>query len=298
MRARAGHDRGEAGDLETDELARKQEVVPQEVEPLEDPQVVRDERLLGAEADRQDCVREPGITTGSPVESRMRKNRPMRFRQELFQDRYGLGLRADQIDRQALDLAAGGPARRLLRRDLVGHLLFPARRRAVEELQPQPRDAFGARGDAERLERARRGEILGLDKLERPDRQVGGRTEPARDLPLRLPVDGIEVRSGRDAAPLPQGGIAEDGLHLRQQRRGCGREVVRDELFEQVAGEFGEFVLQLQLDAGGQERRALQHSQDHGIRPLFEQPARRSARLGNSSANSRPCSRRTPSSRL
>jgi hypothetical protein len=48
---------------------------------------------------------------------------------------------------------------------------------------------------------------------------------------------------------------------------------MRDELLEQVAGEFREFVLELELHAGGQERGALQEPGNHRIHPVADDAA-------------------------
>ena len=47
-------------------------------------------------------------------------------------------------------------------------------------------------------------------------------------------------------------------------RRGRGK-IIRNQLFEQVCGEFRKFVLELELDARGEKRRAFQQPGDHRI---------------------------------
>jgi len=57
---------------------------------------------------------------------------------------------------------------------------------------------------------------------------------------------------------------------------------VRRELVDQVGGEVGELVAKLELDAGGQERRALDEARDHRIGGVADDAAEplRNARIG------------------
>ena len=48
---------------------------------------------------------------------------------------------------------------------------------------------------------------------------------------------------------------------------------MRRQLVDQVGGEVGEFVLELELDSGGQKRGPLEQSADHRIEIVIEQSA-------------------------
>ena len=73
--------------------------------------------------------------------------------------------------------------------------------------------------------------------------------------------------------PVTQGRVGEWRMDLDQHDRRRGREIVRHKLFEQVAGEFREFLLELELDAGGKKGGPLQQRADHRVHAFCDQPA-------------------------
>ena len=70
-----------------------------------------------------------------------------------------------------------------------------------------------------------------------------------------------------------QGRVRIGGQNLGKQNGGRRRQIVRDELVEQVARELGELVLQLQLHARRQKGRSLQQAGDHRVGPVAHQAA-------------------------
>src|SRR5262249_45408881 len=74
-------------------------------------------------------------------------------------------------------------------------------------------------------------------------------------------------------ATFAQARIGEERAHVRQQRRGRRRKVVRDQLLQQIGGELGKLVLELELHARGQERGALEQAGHHRIHAVGDQAA-------------------------
>ena len=73
--------------------------------------------------------------------------------------------------------------------------------------------------------------------------------------------------------PSRSDGIAEFGLRAHENEGRRRREIVRRELVDEVRGEIGELVLELELHPGGQERGALEKSGDHRIGGVADKPA-------------------------
>ena len=162
------------------------------------------------------------------------------MREELLVERDRVGLGAEEVDRQLAGAAAGEPARRASSR--------PRRRTsrpravgagAVRQRQPQAGDDLAARpqspsacsGPGAAIYSARR-------DVERPQRDVraqpvaaGDRAGRARDRSRR---DRSRARCG---CPRARPGSAKGGDDLGQQRRRRRRQIVRDQLLEQVVGE-------------------------------------------------------------
>ena len=90
---------------------------------------------------------------------------------------------------------------------------------------------------------------------------------------MRLAVRGLEHGALLDGPPVAERGVAEFGPRLNENEGRGRREIVRRELVDQVRGEVGELVLELELDAGGQKRGALEKAGDHRIGGVANDPS-------------------------
>ena len=90
---------------------------------------------------------------------------------------------------------------------------------------------------------------------------------------MRLEICRLEHGALRDGPPVAERGVAEFGSRLDENEGRRRREIVRRELVDQVRGEVGELVLELELDAGRQERGALEKPGDHRIGGVADDPS-------------------------
>ena len=110
-------------------------------------------------------------------------------------------------------------------------------------------------------------EVLHLRQLQRPQRDVVRGAELAgRGAGLA----GVAQHRGaaRQARPGGQRRVAQVGLQLRHQHRGCGRQELRVDDLQQPLREARELGVELQLDAAGQEREAFEQAFDVGVGDL------------------------------
>ena len=90
---------------------------------------------------------------------------------------------------------------------------------------------------------------------------------------MRLAIRRVEHGALGDGPAVAERRVAEFGLCPNENEGRGRREIVRRELVDEVRGEIGELVLELELDAGGQERGALEKSGDHRIGGVADEPA-------------------------
>ena len=109
--------------------------------------------------------------------------------------------------------------------------------------------------------------------VERPEHDIAAKSKSARETSFALPVGRVEIGAARDLLAVAQGRIGIGGQRLDQHRRRRRRQIVRNQLFEQIGREFREFVLELELDAGGEKRRAFEQAGDHRIGAFADQSA-------------------------
>ena len=82
---------------------------------------------------------------------------------------------------------------------------------------------------------------------------------------MRFAIGRFEHGAAGDGPAVAQRRIAEFGLRPNENEGGRRREIVRRQLIDEIRGEIGELVLELELDPGGQERGALEQAGDHRI---------------------------------
>ena len=262
-----------SNEIEAEEAARKGEVVAQEVEAAEQLVVVRDQRLVFVEADLPDHLgpaggddRIPECVEGPEVDASA-------MREELLVQGDCVRLRAEQMKAQRLH-----PARRKSQigtrlRLFVGRLVFESRGGPHSELQTETGDAFGACARDQSLHGGGAGQIVRLDDVERPQGNRRGQGKSAGDAALGLAKCRVEIGAAPDRAPLAQRRIAVFRTCLHQYEGWGRRQIMRGQLIDQVRGEIGELMLELELHSGGQKRRAFEQPADHRVDVVFEQPA-------------------------
>src|SRR4029077_958378 len=94
------------------------------------------------------------------------------------------------------------------------------------------------------------------------------------DLPVALAKRSVEIGTARDGVTLVKRLVAEGGVNLHDHRRWRGGKKMRDQLLEQIVGELGKLVLELELHARREERRALQQSAHHRVEPILQDAAK------------------------
>ena len=201
-----------------------------------------------------------------------------------------ISLSTDEIERQLRGPAAGNQQLRLLLRVVSEGSSSRSRGRAVRQRQPQARQHLAADRNTERLQRRGRGVIFRGSEFERPYRDVAAESVAAGDLPVELAKTGVKIGTPRDRAAFAQCRVAKDRLCLDEHHRRRRREIMGNELFQQVLGKLGEFVLELELHSCCKKGGSLQEASDQGSMRSSSMPPRRSAIPGYSSANWRACS--------
>ena len=155
----------------------------------------------------------------------------------------------------------------------VGGFVLESSGRPHGELQSKARRAIHCNVRNQGLERGGAGEIFRLDDVERPEAYRRRQCEPASHVALSLAISRVEIGAARDRAPLAQCRIAEFGSRLDEHEGWRRGQIVRRQLVDQVGGEVGELMLELELNSGGQKRGALKQSADHRIEIVLEQSA-------------------------
>lgn len=64
--------------------------------------------------------------------------------------------------------------------------------------------------------------------------------------------------------------VAESRIDLNNHRRRSRGEEMRDQLLQQIAGEFGKFMLELELHSGREKCRTFKQSTDQRVDAVFE----------------------------
>jgi hypothetical protein len=224
---------------EAQELAREDEVLLQQREAAEQSRVVGQQRLVVAEARLLDprgahvdehrvaeLVEMTQVDARAPAENLLVKHR-----------RVGLG--ADQVEGQGGDWTAGKQAERILARR-PRRFGSSSRRGAVRTRSVSRRPAAKSPSRPSACNGPGRGVILGAGELERPDREVAAQRVAAVHVLVALAIDRVEVGAALDGLALAQARIAEHRIDPRQHRRGRGRKEARQQLLDQVVGEFRE----------------------------------------------------------
>ena len=199
----------EAGQIAAEELSRKHEIFAQQIETLENPMVVGKQRVLAGEADLLEALRRRRYNHRVAEGVEVAEIDALAVGEQLLVERDRIRFRADEIQRQIGGAAAGEQHFRLLERLGLAGLVLRAGGGAVRQGEPHPGQHIDADRKAERLQRRRRGEILGADKLERPDDDVAAQPIAAGDLAVELAEGGIQIGAARDGAAVAQRLVAE-----------------------------------------------------------------------------------------
>ena len=195
------------------------------------------------------------------------------MREQLLVQRDRVGLLAEQVEAERLHPVGRESQLRTGLRFLVGGLIFRRHGASHGQLEPKARGAAGAGVRDQSLEGSGTREILRLDDIEGPERDRLREREPARDVAMRLAIGRLEHGALGDGPAVAQRRVAEFGLCANENEGRRRREIVRRELVDEVRGEIGELMLELELDPGGQERGALEKSGDHRVGGVADEPA-------------------------
>ena len=115
--------------------------------------------------------------------------------------------------------------------------------------------------------------IFRRGQFERPYRDVAAQTVTARDLPIELTETRIKIGTARYRSAIAERRIAKHGVRFDEHHRRRRREIVRNELLQQILGEFGEFVFELELHPSRKESGSLQQPPDQGIDAVLQNAA-------------------------
>src|SRR6185437_1541025 len=264
----------EIGEVETQEAAGKREIVAHEVKPAEQVIVVRDQRLALAEADLSDHL---GVAGGDDRVAESVENAKVNARamcEQLLVERHRIGFLAEQVEAERFHPVGGEPQLWTGLRFFVGGLIFSRYRAAHGQLKPEARGAAGASVWHQSLEGAGTRQILRLDDIEGPERDRLRERKPACNVALCLPIGRVEHSALRDGPPVAERRIAKFWLCANENERRGRREIVWRKLVDEVRGEIGELMLELELDSGGEERGALEKSGDHRVGGVADESAK------------------------
>ena len=75
------------------------------------------------------------------------------------------------------------------------------------------------------------------------------------------------------ARPSRSAGSPKDRFRLDEHHRGRRREIMGNELFQQVSGEFREFVLEFELHSCGKKSGSLQQAADQRVDAVIQKAA-------------------------
>src|SRR6266704_1792842 len=112
--------------------------------------------------------------------------------------------------------------------------------------------------------------IFRRDQFERPYRDVAAQAVTARDLPIELTETRVKIGTARYRSALAERRIAKHGGRLDEHHRRRRREIVRNQLFQQILGEFGEFVFELELHPCGKKSGSFQQPTDQRIDAVLQ----------------------------
>src|SRR3977135_565277 len=112
--------------------------------------------------------------------------------------------------------------------------------------------------------------IFRRGQFARPYRDVAAQTVTARDLPIELTETRIKIGTARYRSAIAERRIAKHGVRFDEHHRRRRREIVRNELFQQILGEFGEFVFELELHPSRKESGSLQQPTDQRIDAVLQ----------------------------
>src|SRR6266700_4984014 len=115
--------------------------------------------------------------------------------------------------------------------------------------------------------------IFRRDQFERPYRDVAAQAVTARDLPIELTETRVKIGTSRYRSALAERRIAKHGVRLDEHHRRRRREIVRNQLFQQILGEFGEFVFELELHPCGKKSGSFQQPTDQRIDVVLQNAA-------------------------
>src|SRR5712675_761460 len=112
--------------------------------------------------------------------------------------------------------------------------------------------------------------IFRRDQFERPYRDVAAQAVAARDLPIELTETRIKIGTARYRSTLAERWVVKHGGRLDHHHRRRRREIMRDELFQQILGELGEFVFELELHPCGKKSGSFQQPTDQRIDAVLQ----------------------------
>ena len=195
------------------------------------------------------------------------------MREQLLVERDRVGFLAEQMEAERLHPVGRESELRTGLRFLVGGLIVRREGAPHGELEPQACGAARAGVRHQSLEGSGTRQILRLDDIEGPERDRLGEREPAGDIAMRLAIGRVEHGALGDGPAVAQRRIAEFGLCANENEGRCRREIVRRKLVDEIGGEVGELMLELELDASGKERGAFEKSGDHRVGGVADEPA-------------------------
>src|SRR6266849_1164443 len=115
--------------------------------------------------------------------------------------------------------------------------------------------------------------IFRHDQFERPYRDVAAQAVAACDLPIELAETRIKIGTARYRMAVAKRRIAKHRVGLDDHHRRRWREIMRDELFQQILGELGEFVFELELYPCRKESGSFQQPTDQRIYAVLQDAA-------------------------
>src|SRR6266700_111226 len=115
--------------------------------------------------------------------------------------------------------------------------------------------------------------IFRRDQFERPYRDVAAQAVAACDLPIELTETRIKIGTARYRSAVAECRVAKQRVRLDHHHRRRRREIMRNEFFQQILGELGEFVFELELQPCGKESGSFQQPTDQRIDAVLQNAA-------------------------
>ena len=194
------------------------------------------------------------------------------MREQLLVECDRVGFLAKQMEAERLHPVGREPEFRAGLRFPVRGFIFRRDGASHGQLKPEAGGAAGAGVRNQSLEGSGTCEIFRFHDIDGPERDRLGKRKPARNVAMRLAIRCIEHGALGDGPAIAQSRVAEFGLGPNENEGGGRREIVRRELVDEVRGEIGELMLELELDPGGQERGALEKAGDHRVGGVADEP--------------------------